>query len=107
MDRNKGGNLWKENKISFEEFSSTWSCTILLSELVFGGFPEYVITRRHIKTGNYLYILYDENLCSSLMKFFCCANYYMTDYMYDHLANLTEGYENDCCVHESVKRGGI
>ena len=57
-------------KMSLGECNSTWSCPILLSELMFGGFAEYVITRCHIKTGNYLSISYYDNMCSSLMIFF-------------------------------------
>ena len=55
-----------------KEFNSTWICPVLLSELTFGDFSEYVITRRHIKTGKYLSILYYVNLYSSLMYLFCC-----------------------------------
>ena len=91
MDRNKGTYLHKAVIMSLEECSSTWSCPVFLSEVVFGDFSEYVITRRHIKTGKYLSILYDENLCSSLMHFFLCTNYYITDDMYDCLADIMEG----------------
>ena len=42
----------------FEEYYSYWACTFLFSELMFGGFTEYVITRRHINKEKYLSISY-------------------------------------------------
>ena len=55
-----------------EECSYIWYFPILLNELVFGVFSEYIITIHHIKTGKYLSIFYYMNMYSSLMYLFCC-----------------------------------
>ena len=86
------------NDISLEECNSTWSCPVLLGELAFGDFSEYFITRHHIKTGKYLYILYYYKLCSSLNHFFHCENYYMMDDMYNCLADLK------ACMESTITR---
>ena len=69
INRNKGAHLGKKMKIYLEEFNSTWSFPVLLSELMFGGFYEYVITSHHIKIRNYISISYYEKLCLSPMIF--------------------------------------
>ena len=66
MDRKKGTHLRKAMSRYSKECNSTWSCPVLLSVLRFGIFYEYVITRCHINTGNYLLFSYDEKLYSSL-----------------------------------------
>ena len=45
-------------------------CPVLISELTFGDFSEYVITRRHIKTSKYISISQYEKMSLSLMHLF-------------------------------------
>ena len=102
MDRNKGTHLRRKMKFILEEYNYTWYFPILLSELTFNVFLEYVITRRNIKIGKYLFISYNEKLHLSLI-FFHCEKFSMTDDMYNRLTDLMAGTKRTiACMKQST-----
>ena len=61
---------------------------------MFVDFSEYVITRRHMKTGKYIYISYFDKLYLSLMHFLSCAKYSMMNAMKNCLEYLMTSIKN-------------